>query len=103
MQNDKEYSIEVDSNTTFRELADKINNATGGNIQAKIINTGEKTNPYRLTLTSKETGTDNAIGFYAGTKSNGIYQEDSNAVQVLSSLGWNLKTTDFAPDNFKGF
>ena len=103
VQNDKEYSIEVDSNTTFRELADKINNATGGNIQAKIINTGEKTNPYRLTLTSKETGTDNAIGFYAGTKSNGIYQEDSNAVQVLSSLGWNLKTTDFAADGFKGF
>ena len=104
VQNGKEYAIEVDSTTTFRQLADKINDATDGKIQAKIINTGEKTNPYRLTLTSTETGVDNAIGFYAGSKdSNGIYQETQEAKDVLSALGWNLKTTDFDAEGFGGF
>ena len=105
IQNGKEYSIEVDSTTTFRQLADKINTATDGNIQAKIINTGEKTNPYRLTLTSKDTGLDNSIGFYAGTKdtSTGIYTESAEAKNVLSALGWNLKSTGFSAENFTGF
>ena len=90
--NGKEYTVKVDKNTTYRDLADKINDATGGEIVAKIVNTGEKNNPYRLTLTSKDTGEDNAISFYAGKKdtSSGKYQIDNNAKEIFKKLGWEL-------------
>ncbi|EDP2965266.1 flagellar filament capping protein FliD [Campylobacter jejuni] len=84
--NGKEYTVTVDKNTTYRDLADKINEASGGEIVAKIVNTGEKGAPYRLTLTSKETGEDSAISFYAGKK-------DSNAETIFKNLGWELDTT----------
>lgn len=90
----KEYTVRVDKNTTYRNLADKINEASGGEIVAKIVNTGEKDTPYRLTLTSKETGEDSAISFYAGKKDlNGKYQEDTNAKKIFDDLGWELNTT----------
>ncbi|TKX31385.1 flagellar filament capping protein FliD [Campylobacter aviculae] len=89
--NGKEYSVTIDKNTTYKDLADKINDASGGEIVAKIINTGEKDTPYRLTLTSKETGEDHAISFYPGKKdADGKYQVDDNAKQVFESLGWKL-------------
>ncbi|EOX1299656.1 flagellar filament capping protein FliD [Campylobacter coli] len=92
--NGKEYTVTVDENTTYRDLADKINEASGGEIVAKIVNTGEKGTPYRLTLTSKETGEDSAISFYAGKKdSSGKYTSDSNAETIFKNLGWELDTT----------
>ncbi|HED0921006.1 TPA: flagellar filament capping protein FliD [Campylobacter coli] len=92
--NGKEYTVRVDKNTTYRNLADKINEASGGEIVAKIVNTGEKGTPYRLTLTSKETGEDSAISFYAGKKdSNGKYTSDSEAETIFKNLGWELDTT----------
>ncbi|MBW1467354.1 flagellar capping protein [Campylobacter jejuni] len=103
--NGKEYTVRVDKNTTYRNLADKINEASGGEIVAKIVNTGEKDTPYRLTLTSKETGEDSAISFYAGKKSSGAYQEDSNAKKIFKNLGWELddsQTVDPAK-NKKGY
>ncbi|EQC2803818.1 flagellar filament capping protein FliD [Campylobacter jejuni] len=103
--NGKEYTVRVDKNTTYRNLADKINEASGGEIVAKIVNTGEKDTPYRLTLTSKETGEDSAISFYAGKKSSGAYQEDSSAKGIFKNLGWeldDLQTVDPA-ENKKGY
>ncbi|BEK33169.1 flagellar filament capping protein FliD [Campylobacter jejuni] len=104
--NGKEYTVRVDKNTTYRDLADKINEASGGEIVAKIVNTGEKGTPYRLTLTSKETGEDSAISFYAGKKdSDGKYQEDTNAETIFKNLGWDLdkgQTIDPAKDK-KGY
>lgn len=104
--NGKEYTVRVDKNTTYRDLADKINEASGGEIVAKIVNTGEKGTPYRLTLTSKETGEDSAISFYAGKKdSNGKYQEDTKAETIFKNLGWDLdkgQTIDPAK-NKKGY
>ncbi|HED8254662.1 TPA: flagellar filament capping protein FliD [Campylobacter jejuni] len=89
--NGKEYSVTIDKNTTYSDLVDKINDATGGEIVAKMVNTGEKDAPYRLTLTSKETGEDNAISFYPGKKdADGKYQVDENAKGVFESLGWKL-------------
>lgn len=104
--NGKEYTVRVDKSTTYRDLADKINEASGGEIVAKIVNTGEKGTPYRLTLTSKETGEDSAISFYAGKKdSDGKYQEDINAETIFKNLGWDLdkgQTIDPAKDK-KGY
>ncbi|MBK1971730.1 flagellar filament capping protein FliD [Campylobacter sp. TTU-622] len=113
-QNGKQYTITYDKTTTYKDLADKINQATDGNIQAKIVNTGEKDAPYRLTLSSKETGEDNAIGFFDGFKNeDGLYQVDSNASKLFSNLGWELHKplsdsssgdiTTIDPNNFTGY
>lgn len=105
MQNGKEYTIKVEANTTYADLAEKINSATDGKVIAKIVSTGEKGTPYRFTLSSKETGADNAISFFAGTKDSqtGVYQEDRNATAILSNLGWTLKKSGIAEADMKGF
>ncbi|EMQ4847919.1 flagellar filament capping protein FliD [Campylobacter upsaliensis] len=89
-QNGKEYSVTIDKTTTYKDLADKISTASDGNIVAKIINTGEKPDGYRLSLTSKETGEENAISFYPGSKDKGKYQEHGEAKEIFKSLGWEL-------------
>ncbi len=105
MQNGKEYTIKVEANTTYADLAEKINSATDGKVIAKIVSTGEKGTPYRFTLSSKETGADNAISFFAGTKNSqtGVYNEDTNAVNILQNLGWTLKKSGIAEADMKGF
>lgn len=105
MQNGKEYTIKVEANTTYADLAEKINSATDGKVIAKIVSTGEKGTPYRFTLSSKETGADNAISFFAGTKDSqtGVYKEDTNATAILSNLGWTLKKSGIAEADMKGF
>lgn len=90
-QNGKEYSVTIDNKTTFKDLADKISTASDGNIVAKIINTGEKPDGYRLSLTSKETGEENAISFYPGGKDkDGKYAENNDAKEIFEKLGWEL-------------
>lgn len=90
-QNGKEYTVTIDKTTTYKDLADKISTASDGNIVAKIINTGEKPDGYRLSLTSKETGEENAISFYPGGKDDkGKYQENNEAKEIFKKLGWEL-------------
>lgn len=104
MQNGKEYTIKVEANTTYADLAEKINSATDGKVIAKIVSTGEKGTPYRFTLSSKETGADNAISFFAGTKdSQGVYKESTDAENILKNLGWTLKKSGIAEADMKGF
>lgn len=105
MQNGKEYTIKVEATTTYADLADKINSATDGKVIAKIVSTGEKGTPYRFTLSSKETGADNAISFFAGTKNSqtGVYEENQDAVKILGNLGWTLKKSGIAEADMKGF
>lgn len=105
MQNGKEYTIKVEANTTYADLAEKINSATDGKVIAKIVSTGEKGTPYRFTLSSKETGADNAISFFAGTKDSqtGVYTESNDAKEILSNLGWTLKKDNIAEADMKGF
>ncbi|HEC1579741.1 TPA: flagellar filament capping protein FliD [Campylobacter upsaliensis] len=100
-QNGKEYSVTIDKTTTYKDLADKISTASDGNIVAKIINTGEKPDGYRLSLTSKETGEENAISFYPGSKDDkGKYQENSEAKEIFKNLGWELDTsTSLKPED----
>ncbi|EMF1843316.1 flagellar filament capping protein FliD [Campylobacter upsaliensis] len=108
-QNGKEYSVTIDKTTTYKDLADKISTASDGNIVAKIINTGEKPNGYRLSLTSKETGEANAISFYPGSKvttqkpdgtSETKYQENEEAKKIFTNLGWELNTsTSLRPED----
>lgn len=78
-QNGKEYTIKVGATTTYADLAEQINSATEGNVIAKIVRTGEASTPYRFTLSSKETGADNAITF----------KDDSKILE--NGLGWKLQ------------
>ena len=105
MQNGKEYTIKVEATTTYADLAEKINSATDGNVIAKIVHTGEAGTPYRFTLSSKETGADNAISFFAGTKDSqtGVYTEDKDAEAILGNLDWTLKKDNIAEADMKGF
>ncbi|MEB2808756.1 flagellar filament capping protein FliD [Campylobacter upsaliensis] len=100
-QNGKEYSVTIDKTTTYKDLADKISTASDGNIVAKIINTGEKPDGYRLSLTSKETGEENAISFYPGSKNkDGKYEEKQEAKNIFKNLGWELDTsTSLKPED----
>ncbi|MEB2807101.1 flagellar filament capping protein FliD [Campylobacter upsaliensis] len=100
-QNGKEYSVTIDKTTTYKDLADKISTASDGNIVAKIINTGEKPDGYRLSLTSKETGEENAISFYPGGKDkDGKYTENNEAKEIFKKLGWELDTsTSLKPED----
>ncbi|EHO9375425.1 flagellar filament capping protein FliD [Campylobacter upsaliensis] len=106
-QNGKEYTVTIDKTTTYKDLADKISTASDGNIVAKIINTGEKPDGYRLSLTSKETGEENAISFYPGSKDDkGKYQENSEAKEIFKKLGWELDDSNKPTDidkNKKGY
>lgn len=92
-QNGKEYTIRVEANTTYEDLVEKINSTTNGNVVAKIVSTGEAGTPYRFTLSSKETGSDNAIGFRA----------DSDGEAILSNFGWTLKKQNIAEADLKGY
>jgi flagellar hook-associated protein 2 len=54
--------VSVEADTTFNELADAINSdVKNSGITAKVINDGSKENPYRLVLTSNQTGEDSRI------------------------------------------
>ncbi|EPH5974299.1 flagellar filament capping protein FliD [Campylobacter upsaliensis] len=114
-QNGKEYTVTIDKTTTYKDLADKISTASDGNIVAKIINTGEKPNGYRLSLTSKETGEENAISFYPGSKETTTqpdgttkteYKENQEAKEIFKNLGWELDDSNKPTDidkNKKGY
>lgn len=56
----KTTSVEVTASTTLTQLRDLIN-AAGGDATASIINDGSGSNPYRLVLTSKNSGAANTI------------------------------------------
>lgn len=114
-QNGKEYTVTIDKTTTYKDLADKISTASDGNIVAKIINTGEKPDGYRLSLTSKETGEENAISFYPGSKETTTqpdgttkteYKENQEAKDIFKNLGWELDGSNKPTDidkNKKGY
>ncbi|KAA6225375.1 flagellar filament capping protein FliD [Campylobacter sp. LR185c] len=103
------YTINVTSSMTYQDLADEINSATDGAIVAKIVNTGEKDAPYRLTLTSGDSGSDNAITFFAGTKNSttSTYETSTEAEEILKNLGWEMDTStssvDVTDSSFAGY
>ncbi|MCR8701084.1 flagellar filament capping protein FliD [Campylobacter sp. RM12176] len=60
----KDYVINADSTTTLEQLAEKINEATEGKVQAKILNVGGD-EPFRMIIQSAQTGEANKIDFYS--------------------------------------
>ncbi|BCX79834.1 flagellar filament capping protein FliD [Campylobacter sp. 19-13652] len=64
-----EYDLKLKKDATLQDLADAINDKTGGDVQAKIINVGGK-NPYQMVIQSAKTGADKAIEFSEVGESN---------------------------------
>ncbi|AEH44336.1 flagellar hook-associated 2 domain-containing protein [Thermodesulfatator indicus DSM 15286] len=59
---DKNFSVLVPQGTTLEGLADLINNSEDNpGVEAKVVNTGAATNPYRLVLKAKDAGEDHRI------------------------------------------
>ncbi|MFG5125164.1 flagellar filament capping protein FliD [Campylobacter lari] len=89
-QDGKDYKIDIDKSTTVAQLAEKINAATGGKIEAKLVNTGDRDNPYRLVVQSTETGTKNNISF-------------SGDEDLLNAMGWGLDKNSISAGGLYGF
>ncbi|HEG2581280.1 TPA: flagellar filament capping protein FliD [Campylobacter lari] len=89
-QDGKDYKIDIDESTTVSQLAEKINAATGGKVEAKIVNTGDRDNPYRLVVQSTETGTKNNISF-------------SGDEDLLNAMGWGLDKNSISAGGLYGF
>ncbi|MBR2159167.1 MAG: flagellar filament capping protein FliD, partial [Campylobacter sp.] len=86
----KDYVINADSSTTLEGLAEKINEATEGKVQAKILNVGGAAGAesYRLVIQSAETGSDNAMSFYAITSGSGGNASHTSTDNTLEALGF---------------
>ena len=96
----KDYVINADSSTTLEGLAEKINEATEGKVQAKILNVGGAAGAesYRLVIQSAETGSDNAMSFYAITNGSGGNASHTSNDSTLNALGFYFDKTS-APGN----
>lgn len=57
------YSIDTTSTMTLTDLKEKITDSTNGKMTLSVLNTGDTTNPYRLTLKANEMGTNNTLDF----------------------------------------
>lgn len=78
------YKIELKQSTSFEELATKINDATNGEVQARVLKVGGD-KPYQLILQSKNTGAENKIEF---STDDGSGNPLTNANEILTELGW---------------
>uniref|UniRef100_UPI003AF9CAC4 flagellar filament capping protein FliD n=1 Tax=Campylobacter fetus TaxID=196 RepID=UPI003AF9CAC4 len=81
------YEIEINASTTLEDIANKINEATDGKIQAKVLNVGGE-NPYSLVIQSKDSGKDNEISFSYVKDSAGSIDNSKN---LMKSLGFMFK------------
>lgn len=83
---DPSFDVVIDSsNNTLEGIRDAINTADGG-VTATIINDGDATNPYRLVLSSAESGADESIRIaVAGDATlSGLLSQDPAGTQNLS-------------------
>ena len=81
----KDYVINADSTTTLEQLAEKINEATEGKVQAKILNVGGD-EPFRMIIQSAQTGEANKIDFYSitgGTNGNASHTSTDSTLEAL--------------------
>ena len=84
----KDYVINADSSTTLEGLAEKINEATEGKVQAKILNVGGAAGAesYRLVIQSAETGEANKMSFYSissGGNGGASHTSDDTTLEAL--------------------
>lgn len=86
----KDYVINADSSTTLEGLAEKINEATEGKVQAKILNVGGAAGAesFRLVIQSAETGSANAMSFYSISSGGSGGASHTSDDKTLEALGF---------------
>lgn len=84
--NNEKYTIDIKESDTIKTLADKINEKTDSNIQAKVLNVGGE-NPFQLILQSQKTGANNKIEIKAFEDSSNP-DVKTNSEKILKTLGW---------------
>ncbi|MFW0884963.1 flagellar filament capping protein FliD [Candidatus Acidulodesulfobacterium sp. H_13] len=92
--------VALDSTTgyTLSDLAQSINNA-GAGVNAAIVNDGSANDPYRLVLTSKTAGTDNAISI-TNDLSGGAVNLNLNSTSINPTYWDNqVASTDALPSD----
>lgn len=80
------FNVVIDSsNNTLEGIRDAINAENQG-VTASIVNDGDPTNPYRLVLSSKETGADSVIriGVSGDATLSGLLSQDPEGIQNLT-------------------
>lgn len=83
---DKEHKLSIDSNTTYSDLVQQINDS-GANVTARILNVGGE-NPNRMIIQSTEAGLDNSVKFaYRSSE----LDSDGNKAQVSDDMKNNVK------------
>ena len=71
----QKFSISVTRSTTYQDIVDKINDVSGGKLQARILNVGGD-NPNQIMLQSGNTGATQTIKF------------SNDTAGILDKLGW---------------
>ena len=91
--------------TTYQETADFINAASDNpGVTASIIDTGDSTDPYRLTLTSNATGENHRIAIQnlPVTEVNGADGDSLNALFSVNGISYQRQTNDAIDDVVAG-
>ncbi|RDU64731.1 flagellar filament capping protein FliD [Helicobacter sp. MIT 14-3879] len=88
--NNKEFSINISSNDTLNDVAQKIIDNTDGLVNASIMKTGTGQNAYSLMINSKETGEANNIYFGNILES----QDIPSGELILNENDFNLSLID---------
>ena len=84
----EETSINVTTTTTLSSLKRMINGSSTSDVTASIMNDGSDTTPYRLILTSKETGEDSVVTFGGtATWESELYFRDSSIADPSKDSG----------------
>lgn len=97
----KDYVINADSTTTLEQLAEKINEATEGKVQAKILNVGGD-EPFRMIIQSAQTGEANKIDFYSitgGTNGNAPHTSTDSTLKALGFYFEKASSTNGSKDS----
>ena len=97
--------LSIAPGTTYSETVSLINSAAGNpGVTAGIIDTGEETNPYRLTLTSNATGEKSRISIQnlPMTEVNGADDESLNAVFSINGVSYQRQTNEAIDDVIAG-
>ena len=98
--NGKAYTLDMTSGTTLSQFAEMINDKTGGNMTASILNVGG-TNPYKLVIKSNQVGADNAITF-SSTSSSALKNLGLDATTLAIPNGNHLQTASDASFTYNG-
>jgi len=102
-ESEEETSINVTTSTTLSSLKRMINGSSSSDVTASIMNDGSVTAPYRLILTSKETGESSEVTFGGtATWESDFYFRDSAIADPSRDSGTGTSSMTSFGQSFSG-